>query len=92
MAGTNFTRQIHPVLSFIISIIISLLRRLGLRDNIHTPAVSGVRLADIAATGGVSMTDDSAQLCQPKSSVHAYRIMPRGHRVTCCDHALAPAR
>ena len=62
MAGTNFVRQIHPVLRFIVSIILFLLRRLGLRDNICTPAMSGARLADVAATGGVSMTDSGAPL------------------------------
>jgi len=43
------------------SIIIPLLRRSGLKGNICTPAQSGARLADVAATGGVSMTDSGAQ-------------------------------
>ena len=60
MAGTNFTRQIHPALRLIIWVIVTLMRRFGVKDNIYTPAVSGARLADIAATGGVSMTNDGA--------------------------------
>ena len=66
MGGTNFTRQIHPVLRFMISIIMPLLLRFGLRVNVQTPVVSGARLSDVAVTGGVSMTNDGVQLHYPE--------------------------